>query len=164
MLADNIIMRAALWTSIGSIATSFTVVLALLDFRRANKKSDDLRRQEVFDKLDDSWREWLRLVIDNPNLDLGDTPLKKPPVLSEHEIVQRDAMINLLMSLLEKAFLFYERDEFENLDKNLIKRMNRAGWYGYMSFWKKDPRLSGIDWDELLRNYTVGFREHMRSL
>ena len=157
----SFLSRSSFWTGVGSVATSLAVVRALWDYRQSRRKAEQTRREDVFNQLDDGWREWLRLVIEHPELDLGDVPLHPTPQFSASQLVQRHAMLHLLISLLEKSYLLYQSKEFEDLDDSAMFRTNRAGWFEYMEFWRNDPRLKDVEWGETLANYTPGFRDHM---
>lgn len=157
----EVLTTSSFWTGIGSVATSLTVIRALWDFRRSRRRAEMNRREQVFALLDDGWREWLGLVLDHPELDLGDMPLDPPPLLNPIQKVQREALLHMLVSLLEKAYLLYQSDEFSDLDADVRRRTNKEGWETYIDFWRDSERLKDVDWNRFLANYSPAFRKRM---
>jgi hypothetical protein len=159
--AMQFMLRSSFWTGAGSVATSIAVVRALWDYRKNRHRQEIIRREEVFDKLDSSWREWLHLVLDHPELDLGDKPLESPPNLTAEQKVQREVLLHFLVSILEKAHLLYGSSEFARLPPDVRMRTNKVGWESYIDFWRNDSRLHDVDWSEFLSNYSPSFRDRM---
>src|SRR6186713_2944563 len=117
------------WETLSYIVTVIGLPLAILVFIYEQRKERDNEEEEIFQRLSDEYREFLKLVLDNADLQLlrraGD-----PPALTAEQKERRYAIFGILISLFERAYLLvYE----ENMDKK--SRRLWQSWEDYMREW-----------------------------
>jgi len=141
-------MSLAEWMDVlANITMILGFPIALLVFIYDRRKERREREYGTYHALDEKYLEYLRMCIDNPHLNLYDVPLKKPPRLSETEKTRQSAMFDILVSLLERAFLMYQDQS------NKVKRAQWIGWNEYMRDYASHPvfretwKTRGIDFE-----------------
>ena len=115
------------------VVTIFGLPLAILVFiyeQRRERRNED---EETYQRLSDEYTAFLKLVLENPDLQL----LRKqssPGPLSDEQIERKLVLFNILISLFERAYiLVYE----ENMDKQ-TRRLWQS-WEDYMREWCRRP-------------------------
>ena len=83
----------------------YSAFRALSEIRLENQR----REERIFSDIDDRYTAWLRLVVQYPHLNVGYVALTEPRALSSDERVQQYHLFEVLVSLLERAFLAYRR-------------------------------------------------------
>ena len=111
------------------VVTVIGVPLAILTFVWEQRKERKNEEEEIFQRLSDEYREFLKLVLDNADLHL--LRLEGARVeLTEEQKERQLAIFGILISLFERAYLLvYE----ENMDKQ-TRRMWQS-WEDYMLEW-----------------------------
>lgn len=111
------------------IVTVVGLPLAILTFVWEQRKERRNEDEEIFQRLSDEYREFLKLVLDNADLQL----LRREGAraeLTEEQKERRLAIFGILISLFERAYLLvYE----EQMDKQ-TRRMWQS-WEDYMREW-----------------------------
>jgi hypothetical protein len=111
------------------LVTIVGLPLAILTFVWEQRKERQNEEEEIFQRLSDEYREFLKLVLDNADLHL----LRREGVaheLTEEQKERRLAIFGILVSLFERAYLLvYE----EQMDKQ-TRRMWQS-WEDYMREW-----------------------------
>jgi hypothetical protein len=111
------------------VVTVIGLPLAILTFvweQRKERRSED---EEIFQRLSDEYREFLKLVLDNADLHLLRRESSRVE-LTEEQKERRLAIFGILISLFERAYLLvYE----EKMDKQ-TRRMWQS-WEDYMREW-----------------------------
>ena len=119
--------------------------LAILTFVLEQRKERQNEEEEIFQRLSDEYREFLKLVLDNSDLHL----LRREGArteLTEEQKERRLAIFGILISLFERAYLLvYE----PKMDKQ-TRRMWQS-WEDYMREW-----LRRTDFREALPNLLEG--------
>lgn len=103
--------------------------LAILTFVWEQRKERRNEEEEIFQRLSDEYREFLKLVLDNADLHL----LRRegaPTELTEEQKERRLAIFGILISLFERAYLLVYED---TMDKQ-TRRMWQS-WEDYMREW-----------------------------
>ncbi len=107
------------------VGLPFAIIVYLLEQRK--ERSND--QEEIFQRLSDEYREFLKLVLDNSDLHL----LRRETTrieFTEEQKERRLAIFGILISLFERAHLLvYE----EKMDKQ-TRRMWQS-WEDYMREW-----------------------------
>lgn len=107
------------------VGLPFAIIVYLLEQRK--ERSND--QEEIFQRLSDEYREFLKLVLDNSDLHL----LRRESTrieFTEEQKERRLAIFGILISLFERAHLLvYE----EKMDKQ-TRRMWQS-WEDYMREW-----------------------------
>lgn len=107
------------------VGLPLAILTYVLEQRRERRNEDE----EIFQRLSDEYREFLKLVLDNSDLHLlrregaGET-------LTEEQKERRLAIFGILVSLFERAYLLVYED---TMDKQ-TRRMWQS-WEDYMREW-----------------------------
>lgn len=121
------------------------------------RKERDNEEEEIFQRLSDEYREFLKLVLDNADLQL----LRRegaPAVLTPEQTERRLAIFGILVSLFERAYLLvYE----ERMDKQ-ARRLWQS-WEDYMREWLQRPDFRSA-LPELLGGEDPEFTAYIRKL
>jgi len=111
------------------VVTVVGLPAAIVTFVLEQRKERQNEEEEIFQRLSDEYREFLKLVLDNSDLHL----LRREGIraeLSEEQQERRLAIFGILISLFERAYLLvYEPD----MDKQ-TRRMWQS-WEDYMREW-----------------------------
>jgi hypothetical protein len=115
------------------VVTVFGLPLAILVFIYEQRRSRQNDEEEIYQRLSDEYTEFLKLVLNNPDLQL----LSKkyiPAPLTDEQNERKAALFNILISLFERAYLLvYE----EHMDKQ-ARRLWQS-WEDYMRDWCRRP-------------------------
>lgn len=111
------------------VVTVIGLPFAIIVFIMEQRKERDSEEEEIYQRLSDEYREFLKLVLDNADLQL----LRQEGVrheLTEEQKERRLAIFGILISLFERAYLLvYEED----MDKK-ARRLWQS-WEDYMIEW-----------------------------
>lgn len=145
------------WELLSYIVTVIGLPLAILVFIYEQRKERENEDEEIFQRLSDEYREFLKLVLDNADLQL----LRRggqPAELTVEQQERRFAIFGILVSLFERAFLLvYEHD--------MNKREQRLwqSWEDYMREWLRRPEFRAV-LPELLEGEDPEFTDYIRKL
>lgn len=113
------------------IGLPFAIVVFLMEQRKERQNEDE----EIYQRLSDEYREFLKLVLDNSDLQLLRREGKRQELSSEQS-ERRLAIFGILISLFERAYLLvYE----ENMNKQ-TRRLWKS-WEDYMREWVARPEF-----------------------
>src|SRR6188768_4140097 len=117
------------WEFLSYVVTVIGLPFALLVFIYEQRKERRNEDEEIFQRLSDEYREFLKLVLDNADLHLLRRESSRLE-LTEEQKERRLAIFGILISLFERAYLLvYE----EKMDKQ-TRRMWQS-WEDYMREW-----------------------------
>jgi hypothetical protein len=121
------------------------------------RKERQSEEEEIFQRLSDEYREFLKLVLDNTDLHLlGRTG--SPQNLTDDQKERRYAIFGILVSLFERAYLLvYE----EHMDKQ-TQRMWQS-WEDYMREWVRRAEFRDA-LPQLLEGEDEEFTQHIKKL
>jgi hypothetical protein len=111
------------------VVTIVGLPLAIMTFVWEQRKERQNEEEEIFQRLSDEYREFLKLVLDNADLHL----LRREGVtheLTDEQKERRQAIFGILVSLFERAYLLVFE---EKMDKQ-TRRMWQS-WEDYMREW-----------------------------
>jgi hypothetical protein len=143
--------------TLADVATFLGVPLALVIFVVEKRRERRDREYGTYDALDEKYREYLLMCVEHPELNLYDIPLDEADPLDPEARVRRYAMFDILVSLLERAFLMY-RDQ-----SNSVKRRQWEGWVEYMRSYADNPTFVTL-WDERGEGFDVDFVAFMTKI
>lgn len=107
----------------------FGLPFAIFVFVIERSKEREIEQEEIFQRLSDEYREFLKLVLENADLRL----LRHHGAsqdLTEEQLERRDAIFGILVSLFERAYLLvYE----ERMARQELRRWK--SWEDYMREW-----------------------------
>src|ERR1035437_3471100 len=96
------------------VGLPFAIVVFILEQR----KERDNEEEEIYQRLSDEYREFLKLVLDNSDLHL----LRREGVrqeLTEEQKERRLAIFGILISLFERAYLLVYEDDMDKKARRL---------------------------------------------
>jgi hypothetical protein len=111
---------------LANISTALGIPLAIYLFYQDRKKEIREREYTAYDSLDSSYLEYLKLCLDNPDLDVFDIPIAEGHLKWSEQERREAIMFGILFSVFERAFLMY-RDESVGMN---IRR--RTEWERYI--------------------------------
>lgn len=116
------------WELLSYVVTVFGLPLAIFSFLHEQRKERENEDEEVYQQLSDTYTDFLKLVIANPDLKLRSQ--SSTPDLNEEQTERMQVMFEILISLFERAYLLvYE-------DKMSPKQLRRwRSWEDYMREW-----------------------------
>ena len=111
------------------IVTVVGLPFAIIVFILEQRKERDNEEEEIYQRLSDEYREFLKLVLDNSDLQL----LRREGVkqeLTEEQKERRLAIFGILVSLFERAYLLVYEDDMDKKARRLWR-----SWEDYMLEW-----------------------------
>ena len=93
--------------------------------RRRERQSDE---EEIFLRLSDEYASFMRLVIENADLNLLSPMVKS--ALSEEQLERKQALFAILVSLFERAYVLVYEDDMSRQQARLWR-----SWEDYMTEW-----------------------------
>jgi hypothetical protein len=145
------------WEMASYVVTVVGLPFAIVVFMLERRKERQADQEEIYQRLSDEYREFLKLVIDNPDLQLlRRTPGDASLTAEQHE--RRRAIFEILISLFERAYLLvYE----EPMDPNTARLW--SSWEDYMREWcKRDDFRAALP--DLLQGEDPDFQKHILAL
>ena len=136
-----------------TFALPFAIVVFLIE-RRKQRQVDE---EELYQRLSDEYTSFLKLVLDNADLQLlrRQGPL---PALTEEQMERKLALFGILVSIFERAYiLVYE----EKMNKQTSRLW--SSWEDYIREWcrRKDFRDA---LPELLEGEDPDFQKHITRI
>ncbi len=149
-------MKLETWELLSYIVTVFGLPLAITSFVWQQRKERENEDEEVYQLLSDAYTDFLKLVMENPDLKLrsqcGITEL------SEEQRERIQVMFEILISLFERAYLLaYE----ENMSGKQLRRW--ASWDDYMREWCERDDFKNM-LPRLLHGEDPDFAAYIRKL
>ncbi|MBD3892785.1 MAG: hypothetical protein EST26_02635 [Hydrogenophaga sp.] len=144
------------WALASYVVTALGLPVAIAFFIWEQRKQRDNEEEEAYQLLSDAYIDFLRLVLDNPDLRLrSNEPLHSPS--SE----QRERMLvifDLLISLFERAYLVAYKPRMSETE---ARRWN--SWDDYMREWcRRDDFHAALP--QLLRGEDPDFQAYIRHI
>jgi hypothetical protein len=117
------------WLEIGSyLVTIVTLPFAVAVFLHQQRKERDNEDEEQYQHLSDAYNDFLRVVLDNADLQLRSTRAVPNPTPEQHE--RRLVIFDMLISLFERAYLVAYKPDMTPEEQ---RRWN--SWDDYMREW-----------------------------
>lgn len=139
------------------IVTVFGLPLAILVFLYEQRRERRNEQEEIYQRLSDEYTSFLKLVLDNPDLQLLRKGAPDQP-LTDEQNERKLAIFNILVSLFERAYLLVFEEKMDRQTQRLW-----LSWEDYMREWcrRKDFRDA---LPELLRGEDEDFRAHIQKI
>jgi hypothetical protein len=111
------------------IVTIVGLPMAIFVFIYEQRRERSNEDEELYQRLSDEYAEFLKLVLENSDLQIRSHPSHKP-LLNEEQIERRNILFEILVSLFERAYiLVYE----PNMDRQAHRLW--FSWEDYMREW-----------------------------
>jgi hypothetical protein len=146
-----------IWEIASYVVTVIGLPMAIAVFIYEQRKERDNEEEEIFQRLSDEYREFLKLVLDNADLQL----LRRegaPPVLTAEQQERRFAIFGILISLFERAYLLVYEDDLDKKARRLWQ-----SWEDYMREWVRRGDFRDA-LPELLQGEDEEFTHYIRHL
>jgi hypothetical protein len=132
------------------IGLPFAILVYLLEQRRERKNEGE----EIYQRLSDEYREFLKLVLDNADLQLL---RQRGPLaaLTEEQNERKQAIFGILIALFERAYLLVYEERMDRQTRRLWQ-----SWEDYMRDWCKRDDFRAV-LPSLLEGEDDEFREHI---
>ncbi|MBL8918607.1 MAG: hypothetical protein JNJ54_07070 [Myxococcaceae bacterium] len=149
--------RLQTWEFLSYVVTVVGLPFAIAVFlweQRRQRQNDD---EEIYQRLSDEYREFLKLVLDNADLHL----LRREAgtvTLTDDQKERRHAIFGILVSLFERAYLLV----YEEQMSRQVRRLWQS-WEDYMREWVARAEFREA-LPELLEGEDDEFSEYLRAL
>lgn len=125
---SNLIFNIQTWEFISYIVTAFGLPLGIFAFVWQQRKERENEEEAVYQMLSDAYTDFLKLVMQNPDLKLRSQ--SEIIDLSEEQRERIHVMFEILISLFERAYLLAYEDNMSGK-----QRRRWASWDDYMREW-----------------------------
>ncbi len=145
------------WELASYIVTVVGLPLAILTFVWEQRKERQNEDEEIFQRLSDEYREFLKLVLDNADLHLLRRESSRVE-FTEEQKERRLAIFGILISLFERAYLLVYEDKMDKQTRRLWQ-----SWEDYMREWVRRSEFRDA-LPGLLDGEDDEFQAYMRKL
>lgn len=145
------------WELLSYVVTVIGLPFALLVFIYEQRKERRNEDEEIFQRLSDEYREFLKLVLDNADLQLLRRESARQD-LTEEQKERRLAIFGILISLFERAYLLVYEDNMDRQTRRLWQ-----SWEDYIREWVRRSEFREA-LPELLEGEDEDFTRYVRRL
>lgn len=116
------------WELLSYIVTVIALPLAIFTFWQEQRKERENEDEETYQVLSDAYTDFLKLVMENPDLQLRSRAAA--PQLTDEQLERRQVVFEILVSLFERAYLLV-------YDTTMTESQKRRwhSWEDYMREW-----------------------------
>jgi hypothetical protein len=146
------------WFELGSylvtiVGLPFAIVVFFYEQQRERKNEEE----EIYQRLSDEYREFLKLVLDNADLQL--LRQRRPLVeLTEEQNERKLALFGILIAIFERAYLLVYETVMDRQHQRLWQ-----SWEDYMRDWCKREDFRAV-LPSLLEGEDEEFRQHILKI
>lgn len=137
-----------------TFALPFAIIVYLYD-KRKQRQTDE---EELYQRLSDEYLSFLKLVLDNADLQL----LRKQPEsrqeLNTEQLERRFVLFGILVSIFESAYLLVYEEKMNKQTRRLW-----SSWEDYMAEWCRRPDFRAV-LPELLPGEDPDFSAHIEKI
>jgi len=136
------------------LVETFALPFAILVYVFERRKERMADQEELYQRLSDEYTNFLKLVLDNADLQL----LRKGaslPSLTEEQKERRLALFGILVSIFERAYILVYEDHMDKQTKRLW-----SSWEDYIREWCLRPDFRKA-LPDLLEGEDPDFRKHI---
>ncbi len=139
------------------LVETFALPFAILVFVFERRKERIADQEELYQRLSDEYTNFLKLVLDNADLQL----LRKGaslPSITEEQKERRLALFGILVSIFERAYILVYEDHMDKQTKRLW-----SSWEDYIREWCQRPDFRKA-LPDLLEGEDPDFRKHIERI
>ena len=149
-------MTIETWELMGYVVTVIGLPLAIVVFLFEQRKERENEEEEVYQLLSDSYQDFLKIALENPDLRLFSD--KAAPALTDEQKERQLIIYAMLVALFERAFLLlYD----EAMSSKQARRWN--SWEDYILEWCRKPHFRSC-LPQLLRGEDPSFVRYLEQL
>ncbi|HEY0848143.1 MAG TPA: hypothetical protein VGE12_22440 [Noviherbaspirillum sp.] len=152
----DVITNPELWETASFVVTVFGLPFAIFLFLYEQRKERDAEDEEAYQLLQDAYNDFLKIVLDNPDLQLRSATVR--PDMTAEQRERTLIIFEMLVALFERAYIVsYEPD----LKGVALRRWN--SWDDYMREWcRRDDFYFLLP--QLLRGEDPDFAAYIRRI
>jgi hypothetical protein len=139
------------------IVTIIGLPFAIVVFLREQRKERQNDDEEVYLRLSDDYAKFLRLVLDNADLQLM-TQLRPEKPFTPEQIERRNVLFELLIAIFERAYILVYEDRMSRQAARLWQT-----WLDYMREWCRRPDFREL-LPQLLQGEDPEFQAYIQKL
>jgi hypothetical protein len=144
------------WELLSYVVTVVGLPLAILTYWQEQRKERENEDEETYQLLSDAYTDFLKLVMENPDLQLRSR--RAAPQLTDEQKERRQVVFEMLVSLFERAYLLaYDEDMTEK------ERRRWHSWDDYMREWCRRPDFCAM-LPQLLEGEDQDFVAYIRRI
>jgi hypothetical protein len=141
------------WQLIANVVTVFGLPLAIYTFVLEQRKERENEDEEVYQLLSDAYIDFLKLVLEHPDLKLRTQ--QATPDLSDEQLERMQVLFEILISLFERAYLTAYSDEM-----TAGQRRRWQSWDDFMREWcRREDFRSALP--QLLQGEDADFAQYI---
>lgn len=120
------------WEMLSYVVTVIALPLAIYTFWTEQRKERENEEEETYQLLSVAYTDFLKLVMENPDLQLRSR--RAAPQLTDEQRERRQVVFEMLVSLFERAYLLA-------FDEHMTEKQRRRwhSWDDYMREWCRRP-------------------------
>lgn len=115
---------------VDTFALPFAIIVYLFD-KRKQRQSDE---EELYQRLSDEYMSFLKLVLDNADLQLLRKHAEGGPELTAEQLERRFVLFGILVSIFERAYILVYEEHMNKQTRRLW-----SSWEDYMMEWCRRP-------------------------
>lgn len=152
----NFLFSHDFWEMASFIVTVFALPFAIFLFLFEQRKERDSEDEEAYQLLQNSYSEFLKIVLDNPDLQLRST--KACMNLNDEQRERTQIIFEMLIALFERAYIVSYQPDLTGV---ALRRWN--SWDDYMREWcRREDFHQSLP--QLLRGEDPDFAKYIRAL
>jgi hypothetical protein len=121
-------MTLETWELMSYVVTVIGLPLAIVVFLYEQRKERDNEEEEVYQLLADNYQDFLKVVLEYPDLQLFSA--ESTPELTREQRERMLVIFSMLISLFERAYLLLYEDDMSGR-----QRRRWSSWEDYMREW-----------------------------
>ena len=138
---------------VDTFALPFAIIVYVIE-RRKERQADE---EELYQRLSDEYMTFLKLVLDNADLQLLHRD-SQPRVLTDEQIERRSALFGILVSIFESAYILVYEPRMPKQTRRLW-----SSWEDYMVEWCRNEEFRAA-LPQLLEGEDPDFQAHIRRI
>jgi hypothetical protein len=109
---------------------TFALPFGILVFIIERRKQRQVDEEELYQRLSDAYLNFLKLVLDNSDLQILRKHIGPPPELSAEQMERKQALFGILVSIFEQAYILVYEEKMNKQTRRLW-----SSWEDYMAEW-----------------------------
>ena len=138
---------------VDTFALPFAIIVYVIE-RRKERQADE---EELYQRLSDEYMTFLKLVLDNADLQLLHRA-GAPRTLTDEQLERRSALFGILVSIFESAYILVYEVRMPKQTRRLW-----SSWEDYMREWCRNEDFRAA-LPELLEGEDPDFQAHIRRI
>jgi hypothetical protein len=152
----SFIFESGFWEVASYVVTVIAFPFAIFLFLYEQRKERDNEDEAAYQSLQDAYKDFLKIVIDNPDLQLRSA--QAAPHLSPEQRERQLIIFEMLISLFERAYLVSYHSDLTGV---ALRRWN--SWDDYMREWCRREDFRSL-LPQLLRGEDPDFSAYILNL